>query len=147
MLSPTEQQLEAARRLLEQASGSNRARLEPAEAAGRVYETLFDLLAPIVGPAGVRALFLRSVKLTKTEFPHLGEVRVAVESPEANVQLVRQLKTWLNALGPVTASKAATRLYGTLLGLMTTFIGDQLVRHIVKGAFGATDDIGVEENG
>jgi hypothetical protein len=138
MARPSEAHVEAAKRMLsrESASGGN-AELRAA-APGRVYETLFESLAPIIGEAGVRALFARSVRLTKAEFPCLGELLLTAEPPESSAQVAAQLVRCLSKLEPAAASAAATGLYAMLLGLMSNFIGDRLVWKLVRIALPET---------
>ena len=145
MPGPTKDHLETARRLLEQKGGGSSNPNQRAEAAGSVYETLFRSLAPVIGAAGVRALFARSVKLTKTEFPCLGEVVVVVDSSEGNIELVQQLHGCLSKLEPHAVLQVTTGLYANLLSLLANFIGEQLAWQITKGAFPAIDRIGTKE--
>ena len=61
MAQRTEAHLEAAKRLLERAR--NGERFAAADTAGRAYDELFRTLAPVLGVAGVNALFARSARL------------------------------------------------------------------------------------
>ena len=68
-------QVERAKRLLAHEGDSGRSSAECAAAAWRLYEKLNARLAPLLGSAGVQALFIRSAKLAQTEFGSLAEVR------------------------------------------------------------------------
>ena len=67
-------QRERAKRLLAHEGDSGGSATECAAAAWRVYEKLNARLAPLLGSAGVQALFVRSAKLASAEFAPLAEV-------------------------------------------------------------------------
>lgn len=137
MVRPLEAHVEIAKRLLAQECGSGGDAEEHAAAAVRVYETLSRALAPVIGAAGVRALFARSVRLASTEFPCLGEIPMTAEPPEDGVQVAERLVGCLRKLKPAAGSEVAAGLFAVLLGLMTKFIGERLVLQIVTTAFPA----------
>lgn len=112
---------------------------DPAVAAGRVYERLARRLSPLVGEAGMRALFARSVKLVKPEFPCLDGVTINTEVPASGDAPTEQLVACLRTVDAAVAAGAAGALYATLLGLLTALIGDHLVQQILKSAFPAID--------
>jgi hypothetical protein len=146
MAEPIDVYVEAATQvLLAQGSAGGGAAHEPAAAAGRAYETLFESLAPVLGEAGIHALFARSLKLAKAEMPFLAEVSVLAQPPGGNAQLGPQLVSCLSKLEPAVATEAAIRLFATFFGLMSNFIGDQLVQQIVKSAFSAPNAAGPKE--
>ena len=58
----------AAKQLLAHAE-AGRGGEDAAVAAARVHERLSRRLAPLIGEAGMRALFARTVKLVRPEFP------------------------------------------------------------------------------
>ena len=113
-------------RLLAEEGAAGGSADECATAAGRVYDKLHAQLAPLVGPAGVRALFVRSAKLTKSEFPFL-EV-AALESSTT-------LRECLRAQEPAVAVRAAAVLFGTFFALITTFVGERLTTQVLRGAW------------
>jgi hypothetical protein len=145
MARPKEAHIEAAKRMLaeEGANGGNVG--EPAAAAGRVYDALFEALAPVIGAAGFRAIFARSVKLTTAKDPRLAELPGLTERLQGNESGARHVIVCLSKLEPAAASEAATGLYATLFGLMTNFIGEQLVMQIVKTAFPSVNEIRSKE--
>ena len=113
--------------------------------AGHVYDALMKALAPVIGAAGARAIFVRSVKLTEADFPALRELREIVDAanaPESSANLAPHLVGYLNKLDSATASQVATGLYAALFALLAKFIGEQLVWQIVKKAFPALDTTG-----
>ena len=139
MTRTTAAHLDAARRLLTQEGAGTGSAEERALAAGRIYEKLFARLAPLIGDAGVRAVFARSVKLARGEFSSLDEISMdplGRDPPAPEQDLVR----CLGRLAPEAASSAAIRVYATLIALMTTFIGERLVLRIMESAFPRTDE-------
>lgn len=134
--------VEAARLMLAQEGGARETAPERAEAAVRVYERLSEVLSPLLGAAGVRALFARSVKVTNAEVSCFAEVHVSVELPD---DACRQLLASLSKLEPALASEAAAALYANFLELLTAFVGDRLVWQVLRGAFPAIDQSGPKE--
>jgi hypothetical protein len=98
-----------------------------ATAAGRVYEKLHEHLAPLVGVAGVRALFVRSAKLAKGEFVFPADT-VAFEDST-------KLRACLETLDPVLAAATAEALFATFFALITTFIGERLTLQALRAAW------------
>ena len=119
--------MERVRRLLAHEgafSGSSDAR---AVAAGRVHDTLTAHLSPLLGAAGVQALFVRSVKLARRLLASTTDVPI-VESSTA-------LSTFLRQLEPAIATNVAEALFGTFLALMATFIGERLTEQALRSAW------------
>jgi hypothetical protein len=130
-------QVERAKRLLahEGDSGGNSA--ECAAAAWRVYEKLSARLGPLLGTAGVQALFVRSAKLAQAEHGSLAEVA----TPEGMSKLGAQLQ----ALDPSDATEVAATLFGTFFQLMTTFIGERLTVIVLRSAWPTIEDAAPRE--
>ena len=124
--------MERAKRLLASEGDSGRAD-ECAAAAWRAYEKLNARLAPLLGSAGVRALFARSAKLTRSEFLSFAEVA----TPEG----LTTLGGCLQALEPAVATEAAATLFGTFLDLITTFIGERLTDVVLRSAWPTIEDM------
>lgn len=142
--------VEAARRLLQsaQVSASASSADELAAAAGRMYQALFQSFAPVLGAAGFRALFARSVKLSAADFPCLGKIPiapVATRPADDYVKVVQHVIDGLSRLEPETAAEVAIGLCATLLGLLTKLIGEPLVWQFIKHALPVTDRSGREE--
>jgi hypothetical protein len=132
MSKPSATQVDRARRLLASEGDSGSSAADCAAAAWRVYEKLNARLAPLLGSAGVQALFARSAKLAQAEFVSLAEVA----TPEG----MKKLGTRLQALAPADATEVAATLFGTFLDLMTTFIGERLTVLVLRSAWPTIED-------
>jgi len=124
---PSPAQLETARRLLAHEGAASGAGDRAAAAAGRVYDKLHAHLAPLLGSIGVQSLFVRSAKLTPGELGGLDQISI-LEGAE-------KLRTHWQAQGAVVDEESAVALFGTFLGLLTTFIGERLVTQVVRSAW------------
>jgi hypothetical protein len=131
MSRPSETQLKKAKQLLASEGAPWSSSEECAAAAWRIYEKLNARLSPLLGLAGVQALFGRSAKLAQAEFPSLAEVA----TPEG----LTRLGSCLQALDPTVAAEAAATLFGIFLDLMTTFIGERLTVLVLRSAWPAID--------
>ena len=130
-------QVERAKRLLAHEGDAGSSSAECAAAAWRLYEKLNARLAPLLGSAGVQALFVRSAKLAQAEFASLAEVA----TPEG----MKKLGAALQALDPADATEVAATLFGTFLELMTTFIGERLTVLILRSAWPTIEDTAPRE--
>lgn len=137
MSRPSARQVEKAKRLLASEGAPWGNSEECAAAAWRIYEKLNARLAPLLGLAGVQALFGRSAKLAKAEFPSLDDVA----APEG----LTRLGPCLQALDPTVAAEAAETLFGTFLDLMTTFIGERLTVLVLRSAWPAIEETAPRE--
>lgn len=129
MTKRTKADIEVALRVLAHERGTSGSAVERATAAVLVYQQLADRLGPLVGTSGFQALFARSLKLTRTDFPCFGEVASGEE-------LLAGLKT----LEPAATTDAAAALFATLFRLLTAFIGERLVWQVLRGAFEFIDE-------
>ena len=132
MSRPGATQAENVKRLLTSEGAPWSSSAECAAAAWEIYEKLNARLAPLLGLAGVQALFVRSAKLTQTEFPSLAEVA----TPEG----LTRLGPCLQALAPTVSAEAAETLFATFLELMTTFIGERLTVLVLRSAWPAIEE-------
>jgi hypothetical protein len=130
-------QVERAKRLLAHEGNSGSSSAECAAAAWRLYEKLNARLAPLLGSAGVQALFVRSAKLAQAEVGSLAEVA----APEG----MNKLGAVLQALDPADATEVAATLFGTFFELMTTFIGERLTVLVLRSAWPAIEDTAPRE--
>jgi hypothetical protein len=137
MTTPGATQVEKARRLLASEGAPWSSSEECAAVAWRVYEKLNARLAPLLGLAGVQALFFRSAKLAQAEFPSLAEVA----TPEG----LTRLGPCLQALDPSIAAQAAETLFASFLELMTTFIGERLTVLVLRSAWPAIEETATRE--
>jgi hypothetical protein len=120
-------QVARAKRLLALEGDAGSSSAGCAAAAWSLYEKLNARLAPLLGAAGVQALFVRSAKLAQADFPSLAEVA----TPDG----MKKLGAGLQALEPADATEVAATLFGTFLELMTTFIGERLTVLILRSAW------------
>jgi hypothetical protein len=139
MTRPTPSDLEVARRILEHEPPSGPGASERAAAAVRVYEHLFERLSPVIGVAGMRAVLARSARLTTPEFPCFDAVCVASELA------AERLHACLLQLEEGQMADAAAALYGTLVGLLNSFIGKRLVWQVLRSAFPGIEESTPEE--
>jgi hypothetical protein len=130
-------QAQRAKRLLAIEGDVGGSAKESAAAAGRVYEKLAAQLAPLLGAAGVRALFVRSAKLARDERAFLAGLAPAIEGSTGDPA---GLGAYLQTLEPPAAAEAAVLLFATFLDLIITFIGDRLTVQVLRGAWAAIDE-------
>lgn len=103
--------------------------------ATQVYRALFATLTPIIGGAGVDALFARSVKLAVVEFPPLAELVLPPVAPDGDAKLGDYVASVLGALPPDAVAGVAVGMLAVLIGLLENFIGEALVWQIVRKAY------------
>jgi hypothetical protein len=139
MTMPAPSDRAVARRLLEQEPPREPGAEERAAAAVRVYERLFERLSPVIGVAGIRAVLARSARLTKAEYPCFEAAGVASERAS------EVLHGCLVRLDERELEDAAAALYGTLLGLLNSFIGKRLVWQVLRSAFPGIEESTSEE--
>jgi hypothetical protein len=130
MMRPSAAQDERARRLLSAEGDSGASADECAAAAVRVHDKLAAQLVPLLGAAGVQALFARSAKLAGAERALLADLADGIDA-------TTRLRAILQALEPAAARDAAAALFGTLLDLIVTFIGERLTVQALRGAWPA----------
>lgn len=130
-------QVERAKRLLAAEGARGRSSEECAAAAWRIYQKLDARLAPLLGPAGVQALFARSAKLAQADFGSLAEV--------ATSDGMNKLGASLQALDPAQATEVAATLFATFLELMTTFIGERLTVLVLRSAWPTIEETAPRE--
>jgi hypothetical protein len=127
MTRPSAAQAKRARQLLE-SEGDCHSAEACAAAAARVYDKLDAQLVPLLGPAGVHALFMRSAKLAQPELASLAGVATSLESAAS-------LRAWLRSPERTGAIETAAVLLGTFLELVTTFIGERLTVQVLCKAW------------
>ena len=134
MTTSASSDIEVAKRLLDWEPPSGPGVSERAAAALRVYERLFERLSPLIGVAGMRAILARSARLTRAEYPCFEAASVASEV------VAERLHACLAELDEAEIADAAAALYGTLLGLLNSFIGKRLVWQVLRSAFPGVDE-------
>lgn len=127
MNRPSPTQIETAMRLLALEDAASSADDRAASAAGRVYDKLHALLAPLLGDVGVELLFMRSSKLVQGEFSGLAEVSILEGSAK--------LREHLQAQDPAIATESAASLFGTFFALITAMIGERLANQVLRSAW------------
>jgi len=125
--------LETAKLFLERESLAADTALGKIAAAEQVYAAIFDCLAPIIGGAGVEALFLRSIKLASGQHPSLGALRQA-EPKDPTRNGAASLRA-LGSLDPILVGEATASVYSKFLDLLATLIGERLVTQVLITAF------------
>ena len=98
-----------------------------AEAAARVYDKFHHLLDPLLGAAGVQAIFARSAKLSQVEFACLAD-RAVVGSGET-------LRECLAGQEAPAAAATGVALFAAFLALITEFIGARLTTEVLRRAW------------
>jgi hypothetical protein len=123
---------DAIQRLLElEAGGETSTSAQSVATATRLYEKLARHVAPVVGEAGFEALFLRSIKITKSTFVCLQELRTTGAAQEVLRQFFEHLE---NQESAVVASITET-LMATLVSTLCTFIGEGLTWQLLRNAW------------
>lgn len=126
----------AATRLLAHEAGAAAASsAQLAAASERLFDRLSRRLAPVVGHAGVKALFLRAVNLCKREFPFFDERIVPVERGESGGE---PLRACLQGQKPEVIKEASVTLFATFAGLLATVIGERLAWQLLLDAWPET---------
>src|SRR5688500_14352986 len=123
MPRPSDAYVEVSTRLLAREHASAVEVADAAAAAGRVYETLFRTLTPIIGLASAHALFARSVTLVKTELPGLRKIAVPAE-PGSDPAVAGYAARSLRELEPRAIPNASVALLAAFLSLLSNFIGE-----------------------
>jgi hypothetical protein len=91
-------------------------------AAFHVSEKLRPPLSTLAGATGFRALLVRALTLAKAQLPNLNAVQV---KPDGSLE-------GLNGLRNEEAAEAGVTLIAQLLGLLGTFIGENLMLRLVR---------------
>lgn len=138
MTSPLPQSLSLARRVVAHERLQDGSTADCIAGACRIYATLFQTLAPLLGHAAVRALFARSLKLAQRE--RSGGMTVDFREDQLDdAGLSQRLTDWLATVPSEDATAVVVDLYARFLGLLMTFIGERLVLQLLKKAFPALD--------
>jgi hypothetical protein len=101
-------------------------------AATRTITKIFSELVPLIGSAGVLALFARSVLDAKATSKTLGAIVITVDSIEA---ARAELDRCFAATPDAEVVEAGTVLASSLLALLSTFIGERLTLQLLQNAW------------
>ena len=124
MKYPSAADLAFARQLLAYERGDDD---HDATVAERVYDQVHDRLAPVIGSAGVSALFFRSLKLASLSGFVLPEGVAAREGASPG----KYLHDHLRRMDPDAAAEAAASVFAIFSGLLTTFIGVKVTTRVL----------------
>ena len=136
MNRPSPVQIDRARRLLVY-EGAGVSADTCATAAGRIFDKLTSQLAPLLGAAGVQALFVRSAKLAKGDVAGLGEACILSSTT---------LRECLRAQDPALALQSGAELFGTFFSLITGFIGERLTTEVLRSTWPTFEETAPTEN-
>ena len=98
------------------------------DAADRASQKLCQRLTMLVTPAGSHALLARALHLARAEFPFLEGVQ-ACPPPEICLVGVRER---VHGVEPALAQHGLAAILASLIGLLITFIGEDLALRLVR---------------
>jgi hypothetical protein len=132
-MSPAAQVL--ARRVLQHEAGGRAELAALAEAAERADARLRGRLASLIGPTGYTALVARAVYLAQAEVPALERVTVDALATEAEGGL-HSVREFARATGDAGAAEAGlSAILAHVIGLLGTFIGEDLALRLIRDAW------------
>lgn len=102
-----------------------------ADHAVALWRGISSALSPIIGPAGIAALYQRSVFLTCAEHPCLKGADALAAAPDE----FSSLRASLALLSASDAALAAAALVHTFRGLLTHLIGDSLTERLLRSVW------------
>ncbi|HEY0371821.1 MAG TPA: hypothetical protein VGD79_07450 [Thermoanaerobaculia bacterium] len=104
---------------------------DPSKATERACGALFGVLETAMGPSGLEALLRRAVQITARERPWLGSVTIGAS---ADCPL-SGLSEAAGALDVKDALEGYAALLANVLGLLNSFIGEDLTMRFVRHAW------------
>jgi hypothetical protein len=125
-----------ARRVLLHESGGRAEAVALAEAAARADARLRGRLTTLIGAMGYTTLVARAVRLAQAEFPALESV--TVETRESGVEGgLHGVYAFARASGddPDAAGASLSAILAHVIGLLITFIGEDLALRLVHEAW------------
>jgi hypothetical protein len=131
---------QAFRRMLAREAGTAADAPAIAAAARRSCERLAQHLTPLIGKAGVAAIYARSLHLAHRQFPWLASVGASDQGDEP----FTRLQASLAPQEPGVATEAAVLVLATVGDLLVSFIGESLTAHFLRGAW--PDDFAADSN-
>jgi hypothetical protein len=123
----------AERLLVLEAGGALHSAEDGILAAARIHSKLVAALSPIIGDAGFDALFARSLKLTRSRYAALRDVRT--DSP-VNLTF-EQFCAALKHQPPPIITEILSGSIATFIGLLSTFIGAGLTLRLLSNVWPA----------
>jgi len=119
------------RRILAREAGTGADAAAIAAAARRLSERLAQQLVPLIGDAGVAAIYTRSLHLIQRQFPGLAPVRATDEHDG----LFACAQHFLEHQDSDVATEAAVAVLTTVGELLTSFIGEGLATRLLREAW------------
>lgn len=134
-----------ARQVLRHEAGGRREPATLAEAAEVACARLRGRLAGLIGPAGFDALLARALRLAQAERPTLRAVAFDPQTP-SGLRGVRELAAVYSGDADTVAADLIA-IVAHLLGLLATFIGEDLALRLAREAWPdlSADDTSWEE--
>jgi hypothetical protein len=132
-MSPAAQVL--ARRVLRHEAGGRAEPAALAEAAERADARLRERLASLIGQTGYTTLVARAVRLAQAEVPALERVSVDALATGAEGAL-HGVREFARASGDTGAAEAGlSAILAHVIGLLITFIGEDLALRLIRDAW------------
>jgi len=122
---------QAFRRLLTREAGAGADAVAVAAAAGRLSDVFAQQLGPLVGDAGVAAIYSRSLHLVHRQFPWLGRT----QPTEQDDGRVTRVELSLRQQEAAVAAEAAVAVLATIGEVLASFIGDPLTTRLLREAW------------
>jgi hypothetical protein len=137
-MSPAAQVL--ARRVLRHEAGGRAEPAALAEAAERADARLRGRLASLIGQTGYTTLLARAVRLAQAEVPALEHVTVDALAIGAEGGL-HGVREFARATGDADAAEAGlSAILAHVIGLLVTFIGEDLALRLIRDAWPEVPD-------
>jgi hypothetical protein len=119
------------RRMLAREAGTGASASAIAAAGCRLCQRFADQFAPLIGDAGIAAIFSRSLHLAQPTFPGLA----AANSPDRPEARFAVLQLFLEQQEPPAAGEAVVAVLGTAGELLASFIGAGLTTRLLREAW------------
>ena len=100
-----------------------------AAASARLLDKLSHGLAQVIGPAGVRSIFLRAVKL---QIPGFAVLDARIVLSDTRDRLAEPLRACLQEQEPEVIRAVSVALFATFAGLLANVIGDRLAWSLLQ---------------
>lgn len=142
---PRPNETELAGRLLALEMRSAATSDERADSAARLFDKTFAVLSPVIGGAGVEAIFERSVRLTRHDFPCLDLVRLRQEGKRVDPR--QCLLPCRRGDDPMHYERVATALCAQFFALMAGLIGEALAVRLILTAWPTMAEGSAQEEG
>ena len=127
-----------ARRVLRHEAGGRAEPVALAEAAERADARLRERLASLIGQTGYTTLVARAVRLAQAEVPALAHVTVdaLATGAEGGLRGVREFAEFARGVGDAGAAEAGlSAILAHVIGLLVTFIGEDLALRLIRDAW------------